>query len=146
MANAGLHAAIGMAIVKIIPIWWISLPLAFISHFFMDLYPEASVNLKNYKKKENLLFTISQIVLVLFVVSVAIIQHSYIMIIAAFLSNLPDLWDEINSLLKRKNFWFVHGGNFPFKVEHWQYFCMTSFQNAVLDIIFVTTILLLIIL
>jgi hypothetical protein len=148
MANAGLHAAIGISIVKIIPIWWISLPLAFLSHFIMDLYPEASVNQDNFYKKENLLFTIIQFLLVLFVVSISILNGNFLLFMfAALIGNLPDIMDAVNVLLKRKKFWFVHGGNFPIAIpfKDWQGFSMKSWQNAILDLVFVSLLLLLVI-
>lgn len=146
MANSALHASIGMAIAKLLPIWWLSLPLAFLSHFIMDLYPEASVHQYNYYKKENRFFVITQILLMIFVILIGILSHNIFIIIAAVLANLPDMWDAVNVIAKRKKIWFCHGGNFPVKVafKDWQGFSMKPFQNALLDTIFVTLILLLI--
>ncbi|MCK9440285.1 MAG: hypothetical protein M0Q13_02550 [Methanothrix sp.] len=92
MANSALHASIGMAIAKLLPIWWLSLPLAFLSHFIMDLYPEALVNKNNFFEKKNLFFVISQIFLMLFVILIGILESNVFIIIAAILSNLPDIW------------------------------------------------------
>jgi hypothetical protein len=146
MANAGIHAAVGMAISKLIPIWWLSLPLAFLSHFIMDLYPEAAVGEYNFKKKENRLFVIVETLLVILVIIVCIVEHSWLLALSALMANLPDMWDAINVLLKKDRFWFVHGGKFPISVkfEDWQGFSMKPFQNAILDLMFVGLILLLI--
>lgn len=143
MANTPMHAAVGMTLVKLLPAW-LGLPLAFLSHFALDLYPEATgIKPNNAFKKKNLFFTIVQILLVLLVIAVCVVKGSWLYVVAALLANLPDMWDAVNALLKRPKFWYVHDGNFPCKVNGWQEFAMRPWKNAVLDLIFVGFLLLL---
>jgi hypothetical protein len=142
MANSAIHASVGMAILNIIPIWWISFPIIFLSHFILDLYPEAAVYHNNFKAKSNIFFLVIQFLLSIFVIITCIIQQSWILFLAAFLANLPDVWDGINFLLKKEKIWFTHTDEF---YKKYQGFSMKPFQNAILDLMFVSLILLLII-
>lgn len=145
MANTPMHSVIGLSLVKILP-WYIALPLSFLSHFLLDLYPEATgIDNKNGLQKQNMFFTITQFLLGIGIILFLIFNFTWLNLIAIILANLPDIWDAICVLTKRNKFWFCHHGNFPFKIEHWQEFCMQPWKNAVLDLIFVGTIILLLI-
>lgn len=153
MAMNPLHAAVGMGIAKLIPIPWISLPLAFLSHILLDLYPEWTVgssgvknrfSWKEYGWKDKVLI-ITQVVLGLAVIGTLIVSKSWILLFAALLANLMDMWDGIYERITKKTFWFVHRGWFPFKLKSsWQGFAMKPLNNAVLDTIFVLLMLALI--
>ena len=148
MANTVMHATVGVAIATIIPVWWIVLPLAFLSHMFLDLYPETyDVNKDNFLKKKNLFYTIIQLLLIIGIITFLIVSYSWLLWVAAFIANLPDLWDAIYQFVLKKegSFWFFHpGGKWPFKRYFpWQEFGMRPIQTAVLDLIFVSIILLL---
>lgn len=144
MAMTPIHAAVGMGIVTIIPNPWISIPVAFLSHVFVDLYPEWYNQDKKYDSKE-LLMGIIEVLLMVFVGFVLFRENSWILWCGAIAANLVDLWDAFNVVFKRQRFWFCHpGGWFPVKVESWQSFGMKALQTAVLDSIFTTIILFLI--
>jgi len=141
MANTTLHSAIGIAISKIIPIPFLSIPVSFISHAFVDLYPEWYSNEKKYGIKEVSMLVI-EILLAIFILVYLIHAKSLILWIGAISANFMDIWDYVYFKLKSKNFWFCHsGGSFPLKVSEWQGFGMRPLQTAVLDVIFVVIIL-----
>lgn len=152
MAMNTLHAAIGIGIATIIKNPAISLPIALLSHMWMDFYPEWNFsvskikkedeyNLKAFKWDVKLLFII-QLFLVVFIMGFLISQNNWVLWSAAFLANLMDLVEFISLKKWGKNFLFFHGGNFPFKINfHWQYCSMLPVQNAFLDLTFVVIIL-----
>jgi hypothetical protein len=152
MAMTTVHAAVGMAIVTIIPNPWISIPLAFLSHTLVDLYPEWYDQDKKYDSKE-VAMGIIEILLMVFIGYVLFHEKSWVLWAGAVAANLIDLWDAIyvivtskgKNILNGKCFWFCHpGGWFPFKVSTWQGFGMRALQTATLDFIFVVIILMLI--
>jgi hypothetical protein len=145
MANTSMHATIGMAIAKIIPIPFISIPLAFLSHFIVDLYPEWYNKDNKIDTKEKIMGVI-QILLMLFVAFVLFHEKSWVLWAGAIAANLVDLWEAIYGLFKKgKGFWFCHpDGWFPFKVNAWQEFGMRAMQTASLDAVFNSIILILI--
>lgn len=141
MAMTPLHAAIGIGIVTLIPNPFISLPLAFLSHFLVDLYPEWYNKDQKLDLKEIIMGVIEA--LLFFLICFVVYQKMDIfLVLGAFLANLPDVWDAIYpKFSKRKSFWFCHPeGWFPFKVQHWQEFGMRPLQTAALDSIFVVLI------
>jgi len=143
MGTIPLHTVLGIAIAKIIPNPWISLPLSFLSHTIIDLYPEWYDKKNKYDPREMFLASIES-VLILFIMIVIIQENNWVLLLGAISANLIDLWDGINELLKKKPFWFCHGGEWPMKVDSWQGTGMRPIQTAFSDSIFVVIILLLI--
>lgn len=141
MAFTPLHTAVGIGITRIIPWPWVSIPVAFLSHVFVDLYPEWYNQDKRYDWKE-IVMGIVELGLMVVLGYVLFREKSWVVWAGAIAANLIDLWDGINVVLKRNRFWFCHpGGWFPVKVPSWQGFGMTALQTAVLDIIFVCLII-----
>jgi len=150
LAIPTLHAAVGMAIVKIIPNPVLALIASFFSHMVMDRYPDWSPSVsglksrwdfKNYTWKE-WTFLITQILLSLWICYFLIKQQDWILFLGAFLATAMDLWDFIYAKIKKDKFWINHGGWFPFRKNFsWQGHGMTALQNATLDVSFIFIIL-----
>lgn len=152
MAMTPLHAAVGIGIVSAIPNPLFSLPLAFLSHIWLDFYPEwyAGVsginqeneyNIRKYDWKTKILVLV-QVLLGIGVLLFLIIQNNIYFWLAALLANLMDITEAISVIFFKRKFWFFHGGNFPFKITiPWQCFGMLPIQNAALDLNFVVIIL-----
>ena len=143
MAMTTLHAAAGISITKMIPNPWISLPLSFISHALLDLYPEyysdkqgPKWDLKKYDSKEWTL-AIVQLLLFIGIIIYLIYMKNWKLFMGAILANIPDLWDFIykNILKNKTEFWFFHpGGWFPFKLKrYWQEYKLGPLKTAALD-------------
>jgi len=153
MAMTSLHAAVGVAIARAIPNPFISLPLAFISHSFLDYYPEWYPKISGVKKKDEFKLSsyglrdyflfIVQFLLCVSVLLYCIKESNWIYFAAAFLANLMDVWDAIYQKIFGKTFWFQHGGDFPFRLKgSWQSGGMKPEANAVLDMMLVVLVLL----
>jgi hypothetical protein len=115
-----------------------------LSHFFLDRYPKWYNKENQYGPKE-IITIIVEILLMAFVGFVLFHQKNWFLWAGAISANLPDLWDAINVLRKKQEFWFCHpNGWFPVKVIGWQGTSMTALQTATLDSIFIITILMLV--
>ena len=139
MAYAALHGSIGMAIVKIIPNPWISLPIAFASHLVVDFYPEASVFTN--KKGSVILFWV-EIALNAFVTAFFVkdfLNGNWLPFVGFLAGNLMDIIDSIIYLSTKREFWCCHprGGWFPFPHSWWESFPLPVHANIALDIIIV---------
>lgn len=130
------HALTGAAVASKVQNPWFSLPLAFLSHFLVDLLPHWNPSLKMTKKKEGLFYlpakTVTLILidcliglfLSLFLVFRALPDFNQALVIAAgaFLAILPDLaeapylfFGQKNQLIDRLlRFQQKHQGKVPF--------------------------------
>jgi hypothetical protein len=161
MAMPSLHAAVGIAVVKLMPEYPIvGIVVAFISHFVVDLYPEwykksgkpiesiksvreLYIYICGYSATERLMIGI-EVLLAIGVIGALWHVQSPMLWYGAMAALLPDIIEAVNvKLLKRRKLWFCHGGSFPFRVKTWQGFGMGAIQTAVLDTIFTALLVLL---
>lgn len=137
MAFTPLHSAVGIGIARALPCPWISIPVSFLSHVFVDLYPEWYNQDKKYDWRE-IVMGVVELGLMGTLFYVLFREGSWVLWANVIAANFIDFWDAVNVFLKRNRFWFCHpGGRFPVKVSSWQGFGMTALQTAVLDTIFI---------
>jgi hypothetical protein len=144
MAMTPMHMATGMAIVTIIPNPLISIPIAVLSHFLFDLYPEW-YNKDDKLDKKEIAGGVIELLLGVSILIVLFTEANWLLWVGAVSANLIDLWEAIYFLITKKKFWFCHNGYFPVKVKTWQGFGMRALQSSFLDLGFISLIILLII-
>ena len=132
MAMTPTHLATGMAIGAIFSNPVISIPIAFLSHFVFDLYPEWGNEDKEVDKVDIATVAI-EIALGLAAVNVLFLCHSWEMWVCAAAANFVDGWDFIYKKIKGSKMWFCHGGPFPVRVPSWCGMAMRPLQTAFLD-------------
>jgi hypothetical protein len=161
MAMPSLHAAVGIAVVKLMPGYPIvGIVVAFISHFAVDLYPEwykktgapiesirsireLYIYICGYSGAERAM-VIMEALLMIGVIGALWYMDTAALWYGAMAALLPDIIEGINiKVLKRKKLWFCHGGWFPVKVKTWQGFSMAAIQTATLDTVFTVLLVLL---
>ena len=143
MAMTPLHMATGMAIVTILPNPAISLPIAVLSHFLFDLYPEW-YNKDDKLDKKEIVGGIIEFLLGLSLLAVLFMKTNWLLWVGAIAANIIDLWEAIYFLITKKKFWFCHHGFFPVKVDSWQGFGMRPLQSSFLDLGFISLMIFLI--
>jgi hypothetical protein len=127
MANPTLHSAIGMGIVSIVPVPFLSLPLAFISHFLLDYFPE-------HIGKPTGWMMLIETILCLGIIYTLVTLGSWMFVLGAIAANLPDMLEGIYYLFKKK--WFAYPKWFPT-----QTCSMEAVPNSIIDFVIVMTIM-----
>ncbi len=117
MANTTLHAAIGMGIITAIPNPYIGVPLALISHFALDRYPEwyPSDGWKRFIfspypfKTKEWLFAWGQLLLSSIIISTVIESTNWLyLLLAGIAANIPDITELLWSFFGKRKLWFCH--------------------------------------
>jgi hypothetical protein len=166
MSMTPLHMSVGIAIAKLIPNPWIAIPLAFLSHFFLDLYPEwypkqgpskqevrdsflGKFSISKYceiiKKilqpfgwKEKTLIIV-EFLFGLFVIFSLFHTNSWLMVACAIAANFQDITEFLYGLFsKGEKFWFCHTNKlFSFKLNWFSHSpAFNPLQNLFLDLVF----------
>ena len=102
---SSVHAATGAIIVAASPDPITGLALAFVSHFILDYIGESSIG----TIKETAI--IEGVLLLIYILACCITSTPWLYIAAWVASNLPDLIDKPNRILRGKKEWFsCHNG------------------------------------
>jgi hypothetical protein len=136
MSYTPLHSAVGMSIVRIIPIPWVSLPVAFISHFILDLIPEAPF--QQQYKIESKMIPFVQMMLMGFVFGYLVVNLSVITVLGFICANLPDMIDAVFTMRRKREFFCCHPtGWFPFNPDIWKMTAVNAYSTIFVDILLV---------
>jgi hypothetical protein len=135
MAMTPTHVAVGMSIGLLVPNPAVSIPLAFVSHFLFDLYPEWGNSDKKVDRVD-VACVLVEIFLGLYTVATLWTLGRWELWACAVAANLVDLCDFILERAVGRKVWFCHGGHFPLRVA-WPSLAMNPWQTALLDAGFV---------